>query len=343
MPGGQHWARGRRLKKALITGGAGFVGARLAQRLVSEGSLIDLVDNFARGAEDGVLAALEETGRVRVLNRDLRERAALADADTDYDAIFHLASIVGVASVLEQPYEVLRGNLAMTQQALDLARAQSRPPRFVFASTSEVYAGTLEYFELPIPTPESTPLAVADLSQPRTSYMLSKIYGEAMCHQACVPFTIIRPHNLYGPRMGLSHVIPELLQRAYFAPGGGSLEVYSVEHKRTFCYIDDAVEIVVRAADSPQCAGRTLNVGRDEEELSIGELAALVIKIVGKELRIEPRPPTPGSPFRRSPDIATTTALTGYRPETTLEEGLRKTFDAYVRDVFKPAAEVGSR
>jgi UDP-glucose 4-epimerase len=331
------------LKKALITGGAGFVGGHLAQRLVSEGCHLDLVDNFSRGAEDAILAALEETGRVRVLNRDLRERDALADADADYDAIFHLASIVGVASVLERPYEVLRDNAAMTDQALALARSQSRPARFVFASTSEVYSGTLEHFELPIPTPESTPLAVADLSHPRTSYMLSKIYGEAMCHQAGVPFSIIRPHNLYGPRMGLSHVIPELLQRAYFAPDGGSLEVYSVDHKRTFCYIDDAVEIVIRAAESPQCAGRTLNVGRDEEELSIGELAALVVKIVGKELRIEPRPPTPGSPPRRSPDIGTTTELTGYRPETTLEDGLRKTYDAYVQNAFKPAAEVGSR
>lgn len=331
------------MKKALITGGAGFVGAHLAQRLVSEDYLIDLVDNFSRGAEDAALVALEETGRVRVLKRDLREREALADADTDYDAIFHLASMVGVASVLERSYEVLRDNVAMTDQALALARSQSRPARFVFASTSEVYSGTLEYFELPIPTPESTPLAVADLSHPRTSYMLSKIYGEAMCHQAGIPFSIIRPHNLYGPRMGLAHVIPELLQRAHFAPDGGSLDVFSVEHKRTFCYIDDAVEIVVRAAESPQCAGRTLNVGRDEEELSIGELAALVIKIVGKELRIEPRPPTPGSPLRRSPDITTTTALTGYRPKTTLADGVRKTYDAYMRDVFKPAAEVGSR
>lgn len=330
------------MKKALITGGAGFVGAHLAQRLASEGYLLDLVDDFSRGTEDATLVALEETGRVRVLKRDLRERDALSDAGTDYDVIFHLASIVGVASVLERSYEVLRDNVAMTDQALALARSQSRPARFVFASTSEVYSGTLENFELPIPTPESAPLAVADLSHPRTSYMLSKIYGEAMCHQSGVPFSIIRPHNLYGPRMGLAHVIPELLQRAHFARDGGSLEVYSIKHMRTFCYIDDAVEIVVRAAESPQCAGRTLNVGRDEEELSIGELAALVIKTVGKELRIEPLPPTPGSPPRRSPDIATTTALTGYRPETMLEDGLRKTYDAYARDVFQPAAEVGS-
>ena len=331
------------MKKALITGGAGFVGGYLAERLLAEGYRLDLVDDFSRGTKDAMLVALEETGRVRLLERDLRERNALEDADTDYDAIFHLASIVGVASVLERAYEVLRDNIAMTDQTLAFARAQSRPARFVFASTSEVYSGTLENFELPIPTPESTPLAVAELSHARTSYMLSKIYGEAMCHQAGVPFTILRPHNLYGPRMGISHVIPELLQRAHFTPDGGSLNVFSVEHRRTFCYIDDAIEIVVRAAESPQCAGRTLNVGRDQEEVSIGELAALIVKVVGKDLRIVPLPPTPGSPVRRCPDITATTALTGYRPETGLEDGLETTYDAYRRDVFKPAAEVGSR
>jgi UDP-glucose 4-epimerase len=330
------------LKKALITGGAGFVGAHLAARLVAEEYHVDLVDNFSRGAEDAVLRSLAETGRVRVLERDLRERGALDDGDDDYDAIFHFAAIVGVASVLERAYEVLRDNVAMTDHALALASLQRRLTRFVLASTSEVYAGTLEHFELPIPTPESTPLAVADLSHARTSYMLSKIYGEAMCHQAGVPFTIIRPHNLYGPRMGLSHVVPELLQRAHFAPDGGSLRVFSVDHRRTFCYIDDAVEVVLRAAESPGCAGRTLNVGRDEEELSIGELAALVIKVVGKDLRIEPAPPTPGSPVRRCPDITMTTALTGYRPRIALEDGLRRTYDAYRIAVFEAATGVGS-
>jgi len=121
------------------------------------------------------------------------------------------------------------------------------------------------------------------------------------------------------------------------------LNVFSVDHRRTFCYIDDAVEIVVRAAESPQCAGKTLNVGRDQEEVSIGELAALIVTVLRKDLRIVPMPPTPGSPVRRYPDITTTTALTGYRPATALRDGLEATYDAYRRDVFKPAAEVGSR
>ena len=328
------------MKKALITGGAGFVGAHLAARLVAAQYDVHLVDDFSRGTQDDVLLSLGETGRVRVLERDLRQ--ALDDVDDDYDAIFHLAAIVGVASVLERAYEVLRDNAAMTDHALALASRQRRLGRFVFASTSEVYAGTLEHFELPIPTPESTPLALTDLSHARTSYMLSKIYGEAMCHQAGVPFTIIRPHNLYGPRMGLSHVVPELLQRAHAAPDGGTLRVFSVDHRRTFCYVDDAVEIVLRAAESPGCAGQTLNVGRDEEEVSIGELAALVLKVVGKDLRIEAAAPTPGSPVRRCPDISRTTALTGYRPRIALEDGLRKTYDVYRTSVFDPATGVGS-
>jgi nucleoside-diphosphate-sugar epimerase len=92
----------------------------------------------------------------------------------------------------------------MLENVLTLARDQRDFSRFLFASTSEVYAGTLQYFGMPIPTPENTPLAMTALDEPRTSYMISKIMGEAMCQQSGLPFTIFRPHNVYGPRMGMA-------------------------------------------------------------------------------------------------------------------------------------------
>src|SRR5262249_42666036 len=144
---------------------------------------------------------------------------------------------------------------------IKVARRQTDLRRLIFPSTSEVYAGTLQYFGMPFPTPETTPLTVTDLAQPRTSYMLSKIYGEALCHHADVPFTIVRPHNVYGPRMGMAHVIPELLKRAYQAPTGGRLSVSSADHKRTFCYVDDAVEFIVRLAEAPTGLSGTFNIG----------------------------------------------------------------------------------
>src|SRR5260370_36313409 len=106
---------------------------------------------------------------------------------------------------------------------IGFARSETELRRLVFPSTSEVYAGTLQYFGMPFPTPETTPLAITDLAQPRASYMLSKIYGEALCQHAGVPFTIVRPHNVYGRRMRMAHAVPERLNRTHQNPTGGKL------------------------------------------------------------------------------------------------------------------------
>ena len=324
------------MSKTLLTGGAGFVGSHLARRLVDGGHAVDLVDNFSRGANDETIASLQRSDGVRLLERDLRRPGALHDADDDYDFVVHLAAIVGVANVVGQPYDVLLDNVTMTQEALALAGRQRGLQRFLFASTSEVYSGTLENFELTIPTPEQTPLALPELDRPRTTYMLSKLYGEAMCHNSGVPFTIVRPHNVYGPRMGMAHVIPELLQRAHAATKG-RLEVFSVEHSRTFCFVDDAVEMVARCLESSGCEGQTLNVGTQAPEVSIGDLAALIVNVVGKKLEIVPRPATHGSPERRCPDMSKTSELTGYVSRVELEEGVRRTWEAYRAGVLEPA------
>src|SRR5690606_18212413 len=211
---------------------------------------------------------------------DLLDGAACAALDHDYDVIVHFAAIIGVTHVLQRPYEVLTHNVRLLENALEAARRQRALSRFVFASTSEVYAGTLAAFSMEIPTPESTPLAVADLSHPRTSYMLSKIYGEAMCRHSGLPFTVVRPHNVYGPRMGMAHVVPELLKRTYEARDGESLLVHSPRHKRTFCYVDDAVDLLVRIFETEKTAGTVLNLGSTDAEVSIAEVARIVIDTV---------------------------------------------------------------
>ena len=327
-------------KRALVTGGAGFIGLHLTRRLIADGWKVDLVDNFSRGVQDAELRELTRDGDVGLIHCDVLDRAALgatlpAPGEGKYGLVFHFAAIIGVANVLNRPYAVLRDNVAMLSNMIEFAQHHPSLRRLVFASTSEVYAGTLAHFTLPVPTPEATPLAVTGLEHPRTSYMLSKIYGEAMCHQSGVPFTLIRPHNFYGPRMGMSHVVPELLKKAHSTADGGTLDVASTSHRRAFCYIEDAVEMIARAAQLDECLGQTLNIGNQDVELSIGELAGVITEVTRKKLTIVAGPETAGSPSRRCPDMSLATRLTGFRPRVGLREGVGRTYDWYVKNVFE--------
>jgi nucleoside-diphosphate-sugar epimerase len=134
-------------------------------------------------------------------------------------------------------------------------------------------------------------------------------------------------------------VIPQLLERVHRTAEGGVLEVFSVDHTRTFCFIDDAVEMIVRAAASPSCEGAVLNVGRESPEVRIGDLAQLILDVVGKKLTIVARPPTPGSPERRCPDVHLCTERTGYVAKVPLELGVHQTYRWYRDEVFSGKEE----
>ena len=324
--------------KVLVTGGAGFIGYHLARTLAERGDAVDILDNHGRGVRDGALNDLLARPNVRMLEADLCRPGLAEEMDDDYDVIFHLAAIIGVAHVRSRPYEVLSANVAMLETALALARRQKALGRFVFASTSEIYAGTLQAFGIPVPTPETTPLTAGDLAEPRTTYMLSKLYGEALCRFSGVPFTIVRFHNVYGPRMGLSHVIPQLLEKAHGLDDGASLEVASVGHSRSFCYVDDAVEYLIRMATLPACASQTFNIGTQTPEVRIGDVAQVILDVIGRANSIAALPETPGSPPRRAPDMTRAIEATGYRSQVDLRSGVQRTYDWYRAHVFGQAA-----
>ena len=322
-------------KKVLITGGAGFIGLHLANRLLDEGCQVHLVDNFSRAVDDVELKTTLARKMASFNSIDLLEIDNVEQLDVDYDFIFHLAAIIGVTHVMERPYDVLYDNIRMLGNMINLAHKQNSLSRFFFASTSEIYVGTLKYFDLPIPTPEKTPLAITDLAHPRTSYMLSKIYGEALCQQASIPFTLFRPHNIFGPRMGMAHVIPEQLRKAYEAQEGDNIEVFSIDHTRCFCYIDDAIEMLWRMMESPKCEGETLNLGTQNPEISIKEVAEACFLAADKKLSIDAKPASPGSPTRRGPDMSKTISLIDYESQVSFIDGIARTYDWYKKNIFE--------
>jgi len=222
----------------------------------------------------------------------------------------------------------------MLENVIELGRNQSRLSRLFFASTSEVYAGTLKHFSLEIPTPEKAPLALTALESPRTSYMLSKIMGEALLHQSELPFTIFRPHNIYGPRMGMAHVIPEQLRNAFDAEENSVIPVYSPKHKRAFCYIDDAIEMLRRMIQKPETTGATLNLGSETPEISIREVVETCIEVVGKNLTVQACSNTEGSPCRRAPNMDKLSELIDFKAKVTLREGIENTWEWYLNHVF---------
>jgi UDP-glucose 4-epimerase/UDP-glucuronate decarboxylase len=321
-------------RRILITGGAGFIGYHLANRLLEDpANEVLLVDNFSRGRQDAQLEKLGRKPGVRLVSGDLTSPAAFEQLGQGYDEVYHLAAILGVRNVLERPDEVLRVNTLCTLNLLEwLVRGGGK--KLLFASTSEAYAWTQQFHPLPIPTPEGVPLALTDLTNPRSSYAGSKVFGELLVHQYSrvhhKPFVIVRFHNVYGPRMGYEHVIPELYRRA--ADGQNPLVVYSAGHRRAFCYVSDAVTATLSAMREPAATGQTLNIGNDREEVTIGELARELLEVAGVRADVRPEPSANDPIARRCPDISRARALLKYEPQVTLRAGLEQTLRWYIGD-----------
>jgi len=318
------------MTRILITGAAGFVGWHLAMQLSSRaGYELTLVDNFVRGRRDADLSTLLERPNVTLISADLADPHAFEQLGGGYDYVYHLAAIIGVKNVMSRPYDVVRVNALTTLHLLEWFR-NGGGGKLLFSSTSEAYAWTQQFHELPIPTPEAVPLALTDLGNPRSSYAGSKVFGELAITHGCASankdFTIVRYHNVYGPRMGFEHVIPELFERAL--AGQNPLVVYSANHSRAFCYVSDAIAATIAAMEKPEANGATINIGTDAE-VTIGELATNVLAVAGVTSPVDAQVAAHDPIYRRCPDISRARVLLGYAPQISLREGLDKTLAWY--------------
>lgn len=318
-------------RRSLVTGGAGFIGFALAKRLASEADHeVVIVDNFCRGERDEALRELCARDNVRLVETDLtatNARAALPEGELD--CVYHLAALNGTQNFYERPYDVLRCSTLPTFALIDRYVVNRSARRFVYAGSSESYASTVTRFGWPVPTDESVPLSIDDALNPRWSYGASKLHGEvltaAACRQHQTDFTVIRYHNVYGPRMGDKHVIPDFVERM----ARGVYSLYGHEDTRSFLYVDDAVEATIDLARCAGAAGEIVNVGSDHE-LTIRELAETILRLRGVEAALDLHPSPAGSVRRRAPDLTKLRALTEFVPRVPLEQGLRETVDWYL-------------
>lgn len=309
-----------------VTGGAGFIGSALVERLVGAGHDVTVLDNVSRGVADNLADVREE---ITFVEADATDRDAFAEAVGSPDVLYHLAAVNGTKNFYDRPAAVLETNIEGVRHATDVA-SEHGVDRLVFASSSEVYGFPREF-----PTDEDHVLQLMDPENPRFSYAGSKIVGEQYVVNRADPggydYSILRPHNVYGPAMGYDHVIPEFVEQIvtdepFTIYGDGT-------QTRSFCYISDAVDGFVRAGvrDTPE---GIYNVGT-QDEIEIRDLAERLFDVAGVHPGVEyvDSVELEGSTPRRQPDVSRARERLGYDPEVGLREGLERTFAWYCEDL----------
>lgn len=310
----------------LVTGGAGFIGSHLVERLLAADKSVVVVDDFSTGSRAN-LAAFVAHPRLRLIEKKISDCSELPGLVAEAESIYHLAAAVGVDLVVRSPIQVLATNLTETQVLLEAA-AQHQIPTLI-ASTSEVYGKSeKEAFH------EDDDLIVGSPQHARWSYACSKLMDEfwalAYAKERALPVVIARMFNTVGPRQTgkFGMVLPRFIAAAQ---AGKPIRVFGDgQQSRCFCYVADTIEALLRLQNCPAARGQIVNIG-NTEAVTMRQLAERVIAALGSASTIELVPydqayaPGFDDMRRRKPDVSKLERMTGFRPRTPLEEIIRRT------------------
>ncbi|MER3437565.1 MAG: nucleoside-diphosphate sugar epimerase [Chloroflexota bacterium] len=324
---------------SLITGGAGFIGSHLADRLIASGEQVIVLDDLSTGRRDNI-AHLEGHPRFRFVYGSVLDTEVVATLVREADLIYHLAAAVGVRRILEEPVQSIITNVEGT--ALVLREAYRWGKKVFVASTSEVYGKN-----------DRTGLGEADLSvlgpmeTTRWLYAVTKAADECLAlaywKDRGLPVIVGRFFNTYGPRQTGAYgmVIPRFVGQAL---RGEPLTVFGDGNQtRCFSYVDDVTAAVIALMQTPDAVGQIVNIG-NEREVTIRYLAEIVLEITRSDSPItfvDPRLVYPhgfDDMRRRVPDISKLRSLIGWVPETPIEEGVRATIE-YVQRPLSAVAD----
>ena len=311
--------------RALITGGAGFIGSHLAEGLLGQGWQVHVLDDLSTGSLENVQHLVGRPGFTLTVGSAL-DRAIVAPLVATADVVFHLAAAVGVRLVMEQPVRTIETNIKTTETVLALAA--ERGSRVLLASTSEVY-GKLDGHKFS----ESDDVVLGPTSRSRWCYAASKIIEEflgiAYARERDIPVTIMRLFNTIGPRQTGQYgmVVPRFVRQAL---RGEPLTVYGDgTQRRSFTWVGDVVDAMITLVQHPGAVGEVFNVGHTKE-IEIRELAGLVKRLTRSEsgityLEFEAAYESGFEDMeRRLPDLSKIQRLTGYRPTLDLSEMLER-------------------
>jgi UDP-glucose 4-epimerase len=307
--------------KALLTGGAGFIGSHLAERLLDLGHEVRVLDNLSTGSIDNISHLKGRDGFSYVIDSVTNE-PLLAEMIDHCDVVYHLAAAVGVKLIVEQPVHTIETNVHGTEVVLK--HANKKKKLVVIASTSEVYGKSAD-----VPFREGADLVLGATVKHRWAYACSKLIDEflalAYWKERKLPVIIVRLFNTVGPRQTGQYgmVLPTFVRQAL---AGQPITVFGDgTQSRSFTYVADVVDALVKLTEDPRAVGEVFNVG-NTEEVTIGELAQRVKRATGSESPVQfvPYDQAYEAGFedmpRRVPDISKVRDLVGYQPRLGLDE-----------------------
>jgi UDP-glucose 4-epimerase len=314
--------------KYLITGGAGFIGSHLAERLIARGDQVVIVDNLATGKIVNIESILP---KILFHSGDILDRNLIDNLVAEADYVVHLAAALGVFNIVNKPLESLITNLQGTEVVLEACDKYKKP--VLVASTSEIYGKNNK-----VALNEEDDRIIGHPLKSRWSYSEAKAIDESLAYfyflEKRLPVRIIRLFNTVGPRQvgDYGMVLPRLVRTAL---DNQPLPIYGTgEQTRCFCHVFDVVIAILLVMDSDKSIGEVFNIGNDQQ-ISIMDLAEKVIEITSSKSEIKKIPYSEAYPEgfedmqRRVPDISKIKNALGWSPEIGLDQIIRDIVDFY--------------